>query len=140
MSKRNRCTLVVPLLIAIACPLLVGAETGKLITYDNSSGESYFALSLTPPPAPQATQSRDILVLFDTSASQTGAYRDDAINALKSFLANLEDTHRVKLMAVDLDAVDTSAQTAIRKDGLSQEKIAEYENAVVSVKVEAWKE
>src|SRR5262249_5798279 len=39
------------------------------------------------------------------SASQAGAYRQKALESLRSLLATLADEDRVQLMAVDLDAV-----------------------------------
>jgi hypothetical protein len=47
----------------------------------------------------------DVVVVFDTSASQTGRYRDDAVGALKSMLASLNEKCRVELMAADIRAV-----------------------------------
>ena len=78
----------------------------KLATYDTPTGETYFALSLTPPTRPAAAEAHDVVVLFDTSASQTGMYREGALAALKSMLSGLGEGDRVKLVAVDLNAVD----------------------------------
>jgi len=48
------------------------------------------------------------LVLFDTSASQTGAYRADALEALRTILAGLPADDRVMLGALDLNAIGIS--------------------------------
>ena len=44
-------------------------------------------------------------MLFDTSASQQGAYRDAALAALEAMLAGMRPSDRVQIVAVDLDAV-----------------------------------
>ena len=83
-------------------------ERARLATFDTATGESYFALSLTPqldlPPA----KATEIVVLFDTSASQTGLYREDAMSALRSMLGSLGPQDRVQLIAVDLNAIPLS--------------------------------
>jgi von Willebrand factor type A domain len=78
---------------------------GRLATYDKAPGESYFALSVMPKVAPAAQQANDVVVLFDTSASQAGVFRDDGLAALDSLLAGLGPNDRVHLMAVDVNAV-----------------------------------
>src|SRR6185295_10816072 len=47
----------------------------------------------------------DVVVLFDTSASQTSTYRDKALASLDILLAGLHESDRVKLVAVDLQAL-----------------------------------
>ena len=49
-----------------------------MATFDKPTGETFFALSLSPTEKLQPAVGHDIVVLFDTSASQTGVYRDDA--------------------------------------------------------------
>ena len=80
-------------------------QSSRLATYRTAAGETYFALSLVARPSLTVAPSRDIVVVFDTSASQTGLYREDGLNALNGMLANLGDTDRVKLIAVDLRSV-----------------------------------
>ena len=57
-------------------------EAARLDLFTQADGATFFALSLKPtaPVAPAA--SRDVVVLVDTSASQTGEYRDKALAAL----------------------------------------------------------
>jgi len=62
-------------------------------------------LSLKPSITTDATTGRDVVVLFDTSASQVGAYRTDALEALHTMLRGLNSQDRVKLVAVDVNAV-----------------------------------
>ena len=90
---------------ALAADPAGDASSAQLSTYDSPTGDTYFALRLPPLTKPQAAFDHDVVVLFDTSASQTGAYRDDALTALRTLVGQLGKSDRVKLMAVDLDAV-----------------------------------
>ncbi len=90
--------------ILAAPPAPARQEAARLATYDKASGATHFALSLTPP-ATAASATHDIVVMVDTSASQTGLYRDDSFAALRSMLDNLGQNDRVKLVAVDIDAI-----------------------------------
>ncbi|MCU0876985.1 MAG: hypothetical protein MUF06_04245 [Pirellulaceae bacterium] len=82
---------------------------GRLATYEKAPGESYFALSVMPKVAAQPTTAKEVVVLFDTSASQAGTFRDDALVALDALLKGLGADDRVKLMAVDVKAVPMTA-------------------------------
>ncbi|MBC8437541.1 MAG: hypothetical protein H8D86_01655 [Planctomycetes bacterium] len=55
-------------------------------TYDKASGESFYAMSLSPNIELSTAEAHDILVLVDTAASQVGEYRRDAMACLNSFL------------------------------------------------------
>ena len=74
-------------------------------TYAKPDRHAYFALKLTPTLAQPKAQPIDVVVLFDTSASQIGAYRDKALGALRTMLAGLSADDRVALLAVDVQAV-----------------------------------
>ena len=70
-----------------ADPISIAAH---MDTFTSPDGVNSFALSMKPSvPAPSAAP-RDIVVLFNTSASQTGEYRDKAIETLKGFLAGCQ--------------------------------------------------
>ncbi|MEX0611797.1 MAG: VWA domain-containing protein, partial [Pirellulales bacterium] len=99
--------------VAIAFALFVGSavsaeaapSTAELTTYQRSDGQTFFALSLTPPAnLAKADEPREILILFDTSASQSGAYRETALAAVEACIAKLRPQDRVQLVAVDLEA------------------------------------
>ncbi|HEY1598647.1 MAG TPA: hypothetical protein VGG64_03545, partial [Pirellulales bacterium] len=97
--------------IALVCASALGASgaepaknPARLDTFAKD-GESFFALSLSPTIPKPAAKPRDVVILFDTSASQAGAYRDKALAALESTLAALAPTDRVRLFAVDLNAI-----------------------------------
>ena len=78
-----------------------GAE---LKTYQRDDGQTFFALSLTPPADAAQDQPCDVVILFDTSASQSGAYRDTALAAVEACIAKLRPQDRVQMLAVDLEA------------------------------------
>ena len=77
----------------------------RLESYARPSGETCFALSLSAELEPSNDAPHDIVVLFDTSASQTGRYREKSLEVLRNFLATLGPKDRVQLLAVDLHAV-----------------------------------
>ncbi|MEC9091541.1 MAG: VWA domain-containing protein, partial [Planctomycetota bacterium] len=116
MSQRNWLTSVTVRLSA-ALLILAGAsasfatdpepssEAARLATYKNGS-ETSFALSLRPKVKPDLSTANDLLILFDTSASQSGLYRKDALTALNRFLAQLNPKDQVKLVAVDVNSTD----------------------------------
>lgn len=96
---------VASLLIAIASLSLnvnlQAAEPARLITFEQE-GQTYYALSLMPEVEKKQADSSSIVVLFDTSASQQGAYRDAAMSSLQALLSNLRPSDQVELLAVDL--------------------------------------
>ncbi len=69
------------------------------------TGQTYFALSLMPQAMLPAVESSDVVVLYDTSASEVGPFRDKGIEVLRGLMATLGEKDHVKLMAVDLKAV-----------------------------------
>lgn len=89
---------------AIAAPAQ-SKEAARMESFAKPNGDSYFALSLVPQAALSPTESSDVVILFDTSASQLGAYRETGLEVLKGLLATLGDKDHVKLVAVDVDAV-----------------------------------
>ncbi len=86
------------------------AEQSRLATYDHQ-GETYFALSLQSP-LQDDTGVTDVVLLFDTSASQTAQYREDALNSLESMLAQFNDNQNIRLYALDLEAVPMGSEFA----------------------------
>ncbi|MCH7728838.1 MAG: hypothetical protein IH991_20485, partial [Planctomycetes bacterium] len=85
---------------------LFGSPQGRIAIYQSAIGQTSFALSLTPGNEVTSAQSVQVVVLFDTSASQTGLYRTDALAALETFLGSLTPVDRVRLVAVDLEPVE----------------------------------
>ena len=93
----------------LAIPTLAtAAETLQVVSYQspeeqNSEGVRYFAASVAPLQA-NAHQATDVVVLVDTSASQTGMYRDTSLAAVEACLESLDRMDRFCLIAADLDA------------------------------------
>lgn len=77
------------------------AESARLVTYERD-GQTFYAMSLLPEVAQKQADASSIIVLFDTSASQVGAYREAAMHSLNALLGDLRPADRVELMAVDL--------------------------------------
>lgn len=107
------------LLLAIAIsPQLVNANetrltgSSRLATFQNA-GNHYFALSVMPDqdadyPRPEAYE---VVVVFDTSATQTGVVRIEGLEVLDELAATLPAGARLSLLACDVD-------TVILSDGL----------------------
>jgi len=83
--------------------LTPGDGDSRLATFD-SAGEIHFALSVVPEVQTESRAS-DVVVYVDTSASQSGAFQRDSIEAVKQLLGSLSIEDRVHLFAVDLDPI-----------------------------------
>ena len=92
--------------LALSWPAVARAEGEKaeLATFASDSGQTFFALSVMPPAAAEKSQPRDVVFLFDTSATQTGIFRETALAALEGSIAKLGPNDRVQIFAVDLEA------------------------------------
>lgn len=86
--------------------------TSRLATYDSSTGETNFALSLSPQFKSTSTLPSDVVIFVDTSASQTGLYKKDSIELVEKILQTLSVDDRVKVVAVDLDTIPLNANFA----------------------------
>lgn len=92
-----------------------GAETSpeaaRLVTFSKPNGASYFALSVTSGAnLPTDNGPRDVVIVFDTSASQIGEYRNRALVTLDALVAGLFPADRVKLVAADVEATPLTTQ------------------------------
>ena len=76
---------------------------GRVLQYRAQTGETSFAIVLEPKLSSRVAQ-RDHIVLFDTSASQTGEHRKQALAVLDSFLKSLPASDRIRLFGVDVGA------------------------------------
>ncbi len=117
MSKRSRFRLgvtVTAMAVAFLATGSMGAEPGveaaRLDAFAHPDGGNYFALSLKPAESVPDAGPHDIVVLFDTSATQVGAYRTQGLSALVSLLGSLSPEDRVHLMAVDVNAIGMTEQ------------------------------
>ncbi|MBI2478866.1 MAG: hypothetical protein HYV60_09595 [Planctomycetia bacterium] len=137
MSKRGKFLLALTpvLAFAVTASSLLGRATvaaaeSRLATFDSSTGEKYFALSLKPDNLGPPVAAHDVVVLFDTSASQTGMYRDDAIAALETMVGTFGPEDRVKLIAVDLNAISLT-------EGFVAPRSAEMQQALRKLELRA---
>lgn len=74
----------------------------EVATYE-TGGEAYAAISVKLTDLQSTDSSRhDHVLLFDTSASQVGEHRRQALAVAKTFLDSLPADHRVAIYAVDL--------------------------------------
>jgi hypothetical protein len=104
--------------VAVGAMMLVGSlgltaraatpSMANLMTFDGVNGLRYFALSLQPSSDLPKPTARDVVILIDTSASQTGAYRSDSLEAATTLLGALAPQDRVRLAAIDLRVVELS--------------------------------
>ena len=72
--------------------------------FSATTAQTFFALSLTPPADAAANVPHDVVIMFDTSASQAGEYRDAGLAAVEACIAKLGPQDRVQILAVDLEA------------------------------------
>lgn len=78
---------------------------GATYTYTPQEGDAFFALAVRAKDLTRAYRPADRhVVLVDTSASQTGEYRDRAFAAVHSLLRNLRPGSTVSVYALDVSA------------------------------------
>lgn len=120
LSARLAAAAFLPLLLAGAAGAAAPTAAGSLHgCFSKPDGETFLALSLEAKSDAPADQEIDLVVLFDTSASQTAIYRDKALAALEELLATLNPLDRVKLIAVDVQAVEmTTGFTKPQSDAM----------------------
>ena len=80
------------------------SATAAVYSMTDATNTSYMALMVKAANLPAVQESRDHVVLFDTSASQMGAHRKQALSVVQELFARLPKGDRVSLMAVDLSA------------------------------------
>jgi hypothetical protein len=79
------------------------APAGSLMEYETDGGAGYLALSLRAGDLTERTKApHDHAVIIDTSASQTGAHRQQGLAVLEAFLAALPAGDRVNVVAIDV--------------------------------------
>ncbi len=91
-------------------------KAARLATYDDATGETTFALSLNPEINQSTSLPSDVVIFVDTSASQTGAFKNDSIKTLEKLLGSLNIDDRVKIIAVDVDPVELHQNGFVRPD------------------------
>lgn len=110
---RLSCSALLSLIVLVSMggSLASANESMKLRSFDDGLGNTYFAASLGPIEA-TPNQGTDVVIVVDTSASQTGVYRDTALSSVEACLASLGENDRVQIVAADLDARPMSNQMA----------------------------
>ncbi len=97
-------TAIVTLAAAAVVAQAAASEAARLERFTHPDAD-YIALSLRPTGVVADAGPRQVVILFDTSAGQAGAYREKALQVLKGLLASLNEADRVQLMAVDTRTV-----------------------------------
>jgi hypothetical protein len=90
---------------------ITAVPISRLIRFDVPGGETVFALSLKAG-ATESAGARDVAIVIDTSASQAGEHRRQALAVLESCLASLNASDRVRIFAVDTQVNPLSADFA----------------------------
>ena len=80
----------------------VKVKAARVFQYQGESGENYQAVLLAPTQSRVRHGGHDHIVLFDTSASQTGEHRRQAMSVLDGFVDSLGRKDRVRLFAIDV--------------------------------------
>ena len=80
------------------------ASPTQSLRYQTTAGDSVQAILLKAPQ--QAAVLRDQVILFDTSASQTGMHRTQALQVLDRFLDALPAETRIRLFAIDVETAE----------------------------------
>lgn len=80
-------------------------EAARLDQYVSGAGEGFFMMSLPPAKLP-AAKAHDVIIAVDTSASQTGEFRDKAIATAEALLKTLGEQDRVRIVAADVETTD----------------------------------
>jgi len=99
---------IVTLAAAAMVAQAAASEAARLERFTHPDAD-YIALSLRPTGVVADAGPRQIVILFDTSAGQAGAYREKAIQVLEGLLASLNEADRVQLMAVDVRTVSLTS-------------------------------
>lgn len=78
------------------------AGSARVLQFQSQAGEKFQAMILAPMVTSVRSGAHDHIVLFDTSASQTGAHRRQALAVLDSFVQSVGETDRIRLFAIDV--------------------------------------
>lgn len=104
----NPTVLPSPSVVAASSTVEVKDDSSRMATFLQADGKTAFALSLKAKFEQPTNSSSNVLILVDTSASQTGLFGQDSLAMAKAILDGLSPQDKVQLAAVDLDAVSLS--------------------------------
>src|SRR5215207_7714483 len=104
MTMRSQCLSVLASVAMLVTTVGVWAETvgrapSRLATYESKTGDTFFALSISPTKSLPVSDAHDVVVLIDTSATQSGVYRTQSHEVLAALLSSLGENDRVQLVA-----------------------------------------
>ena len=99
-------------------------------TFKNVAGENYFALSLKAAQDLPTASQVEVVVIVDTSASQTGPVRLESIEVLNELAANLPLNAKVSLLASDVESVDLSGGLVAATDSKWESAVARLQKRI----------
>ncbi len=105
-------------------------SSSRWATYQNAAGENYFALSLQTVQALPTADQVEVVVIIDTSASQTGQVRLESIEVLNELAANVPLNAKVALLASDVDTVVLSGGLVSATDSKFESAVARLQKRV----------
>ncbi len=114
-----------------ACPSLGWGQSdaaSRVATFDQDGQLTTFALSVVVNQQIKPVLARDVAILVDTSASQVGEFREDAMTALVSLLEQFDSQDRVQIFAADLDAVPMTTGSVAADSPAIQDAVAQLRN------------
>ena len=105
-------------------------ENSRWATYKNAAGDNYFALSLQASQDLPTADQAEVVVIIDTSASQTGQVRLESIEVLNELAANLPLNAKVALLASDVETVVLSGGLVSATDSKFESAVARLQKRV----------
>ncbi|HEY6563486.1 MAG TPA: VWA domain-containing protein, partial [Pirellulaceae bacterium] len=108
-------------------PGVFADETSRLATFD-ADGVTSFALSVSTRLEPVVQAPHDVVILVDTSASQSGVFQDDSRVAAEEVVRGLALHDRCQLVAVDLDVVPLTTSWVSPRDPAIEQALRQLED------------
>ena len=119
---------MLPLASFASQPLVEGKS--RWATFKNVAGENYFALSLQAVQDLPTAGQVEVVVIVDTSASQTGPVRLESIEVLNELAANLPLNAKVSLLACDVQTVELSGGLVGATDSKWESAVARLQKRI----------
>jgi tetratricopeptide (TPR) repeat protein len=108
-SQNRRILFSFALVVGILIPNLLlqaNSEKSSVYRYQNATGESYYAVGLNVSGDRSQTKTDKTFIIFDTSASQVGAHRDEALSILTNVLKQMPANHLVQIAVLDVELTE----------------------------------
>ncbi|MDZ4847997.1 MAG: VWA domain-containing protein, partial [Pirellulaceae bacterium] len=86
------------------------SSIARWATYDAEAGQTFYALSLQADIRALSSNeaAKRVVVIVDTSASQTGIFRTESLAIAKAFTEGLPNDSKLAIVACDIESVDFS--------------------------------